>query len=53
MTGERKELFPEKVSAGSRTYFFDVKESADGIKYIRLTIKELLKTYEHHTTERI
>ena len=34
MSGERKELFSEKVSAGSRTYFFDVKESADGVKYL-------------------
>jgi hypothetical protein len=34
MTESRKELFSEKVSAGSRTYFFDVKESADGVKYL-------------------
>lgn len=34
MSGERKELFSEKVSAGSRTYFLDVKESAKGIKYL-------------------
>ncbi|MEA3346417.1 MAG: DUF3276 family protein, partial [Chloroflexota bacterium] len=26
MTIERKELFSEKVPAGSRTYFFDVKK---------------------------
>jgi hypothetical protein len=31
---ERKELFTEKVTAGSRTYFFDVKESKDGAKYL-------------------
>ncbi len=34
MTIERKELFSEKLPAGSRTYFFDVKKSADGIKYL-------------------
>jgi hypothetical protein len=34
MTRERKELFSERVSAGSRTYFFDVKESAGGIRYL-------------------
>ena len=34
MTIERRELFSEKVPAGSRTYFFDVKKSADGIKYL-------------------
>ena len=34
MTERRRELFTEKVSAGSRTYFFDVKESADGTKYL-------------------
>jgi len=38
MTLERKkELFSEKVSARSRTYFFDVKESADGVKYLVIT----------------
>lgn len=32
---EKKELFTEKVVAGSRTYFFfDVKETKDGIKYL-------------------
>lgn len=34
MTKERKELFTEKVTAGSRTYFFDVKESKDGTRYL-------------------
>ena len=35
MTLERKkELFSGKVSSGSRTYFFDVKESVDGVKYL-------------------
>jgi len=30
----RKELYSEKVTAGSRTYFFDVKESKEGKKYL-------------------
>lgn len=33
----KKELFSEKVSAGGRTYFFDVKESVDGVKYLIIT----------------
>jgi hypothetical protein len=50
MRAERKELFSEKVSAGSRTYFFNVKGSADGKKY--LVINESRrdvgrKSYEH------
>jgi hypothetical protein len=50
MSKERKKLFSEKVSAGSRTYFFDVKESADGVKY--LVISESRqgkgKVYKHN-----
>jgi DNA-directed RNA polymerase specialized sigma24 family protein len=38
MDERRKELFSERVTAGRRTYFFDVKESANGDKY--LTISE-------------
>lgn len=44
------ELFSEKVVAGSRTYFFDVKESRDETKY--LVISESRKggkeEYEHN-----
>jgi len=51
MVGKRKtELFSEKIAAGSRTYFFDVKESRDGTKY--LVISESRKggkeEYEHN-----
>lgn len=45
----RKELASERVAAGSRTYFFDVKQAADGTKY--LVISESGKTgeqWEHH-----
>lgn len=30
----RKELFSERVQAGSRIYFFDVKEAVDGTQYL-------------------
>lgn len=42
MINDRKELFTETVSAGSRIYFFDIKESQDGSKY--LVISESQKT---------
>ena len=41
MDQEREELYSEKLCAGSRTYFFDMKESVDGTKY--LTIRESRK----------
>jgi hypothetical protein len=45
---EKKELFTHKIVAGSRTYFFDVKEAKDGTKY--LVISESRQTgtsYDH------
>jgi len=50
MTDERKELFSERVPAGSRTYFFDVKESADGIKYLVISESRQMggESYEHN-----
>lgn len=33
----RKELFTRRVIAGSRTYFFDVKQSAEGVMYLVIT----------------
>jgi len=42
MKHERKELFSEKVHAGSRTYFFDVKESRENVRY--LVISESRRT---------
>src|SRR3990172_4206443 len=50
MSTEKKELFSEKVRAGSRTYFFDVKESAGGAKY--LVINESRKVGESHEHKR-
>ena len=34
MTINKKVLFSERVHAGNRTYYFDVKEAADGTKYL-------------------
>jgi len=34
MTINMKFLFSERVHAGNRTYYFDVKEAADGTKYL-------------------
>lgn len=45
-----KELFSEKVPAGSRTYFFNVKESANGKKYLVINESRRQadrKSYEH------
>lgn len=47
MSTEKKELFSEKIRAGSRTYFFDVKESANGV------INESKKVGESHEHNRI
>lgn len=35
---KKTEIFSEKIQAGSRNYFFDVRVSSDGVKY--LTISE-------------
>jgi hypothetical protein len=47
---ERKTLFSRKVSAGGRTYFFDVKESTSGDKY--LVINESRKSQDRQSYER-
>ena len=41
METRREELFSTNVAAGSRTYFFGVKESVNGDKY--LTVSESRK----------
>lgn len=50
MSGEGKELFSEKVSAGSRTYFFDIKESADGVEYLVISESRQVggESYKHN-----
>lgn len=34
---ERDEIFSQSVKAGKRTYFFDVKESKNGERYLTIT----------------
>ena len=49
MAIERKELFSEKVISGKRTYYFDVKESTDGIAYLVIDeSKKIDGNYEHN-----
>jgi len=49
MSEERKELFSEKVTAGSRTYFFDVKQSQEGTRYLVISESRAVgEEYEHH-----
>lgn len=36
-TRERDEVFSKAVKAGKRTYFFDVKETKSGDKYLTIT----------------
>ena len=48
---ERTGLLTEKVTAGSRTYFFDVKQSKDGTKY--LVISESRRKGSSHQHNRV
>lgn len=51
MTEAKKDLFSDKVSAGQRTYFFDVKEAAEGAKY--LVISESKRVGDNYERNRI
>ncbi len=45
---EKKELFSHKVTAGSRTYFFDVKEAKGGTKYVVISeSRQTGSSYDH------
>lgn len=45
----KKELFKEKVAAGSRTYFFDVYEASNGAKYLIIDeSKKVGDKFEHN-----
>jgi hypothetical protein len=37
MSTEKKQLFSKRVSAGKRTFFFDVRESVEGAKYLNIS----------------
>jgi hypothetical protein len=45
---ERRVLFTEKVTAGSRTYFFDVKESKDETKYLVISESQQSSSGQAH-----
>ena len=49
MSNEKKKgLFTHRVVAGSRTYFFDVKEAKDGTKYLVISeTRQAGSSYEH------
>jgi hypothetical protein len=51
MAIERKELFTQKVTGGSRSYFIDVKESKEGTHY--LVISESRRSDEGYEHERV
>ncbi len=47
-TQEKKELFTHKVVAGGRTYFFDVRETKEGVKYLVISeSKQEGSSYAH------
>lgn len=49
MSEERKVLFSEKVHAGNRRYFFDVKQSKDGSQYLVISESRAVDaSFEHH-----
>jgi len=48
---EQKELFSEKISAGSRTYFIDIKKSKEGTPY--LVISESRKAEKGYSHSRV
>ena len=49
MIEERKELFSQKVRAGLRTYFFDIKQSKEKTLYLVISeSKAMGADYEHH-----
>jgi hypothetical protein len=51
MQEERNELFSKKLTAGSRTYFIDVKGSKEGAPY--LEISEFRPSDEGYEQERV
>lgn len=49
----KKELFTRKVAAGSRMYFFDVKESKDGTKYLVISESRQTSTDQNYIHNRV
>jgi len=50
MGESKKELFSDKVIAGSRTYYFDLKESVQGAKYLVISESKEneQRSFDHH-----
>ena len=49
MNSQRKELLSERITVGRRTYFFDVKETAEGAKYLVISESKLVgEAHEHN-----
>ena len=48
MKEEKKELFSQRIVAGRRTYFFDVRETQDGTRYLVISESRLVDgEYKH------
>ena len=46
---DRKELYIDKITKGSRTYYFDIKKSEKGDLYLKISeSKKTQSGYEHH-----
>jgi DNA-directed RNA polymerase specialized sigma24 family protein len=44
-----KEIYSDKITKGSRTYFFDIKKSEKGDLYLKISeSKKTQSGYEHH-----
>ena len=44
-----KEIYSNKISKGSRTYFFDIKKSEEGDFYLKISeSKKSLDEFDHH-----
>lgn len=43
------EIYSDKITKGSRTYFFDIKKSENGVLYLKISeSKKTESGYEHH-----
>ena len=43
------EIYSDKITKGSRTYFFDIKKSENGSLYLKISeSKKALSGFEHH-----
>lgn len=46
---DREELYSDKITKGSRTYFFDIKKSEGGDLYLKISeSKKTASGFEHH-----